>query len=345
MTFDLARWVGRRLHNVAYAKTSAVLGAVLLLLAAWRGPTLLTGPGLGGALTTAAPLILASMSLTVVALGSRGDVNLAVGPLMGFINVVLIHFFIGRGINAPGKIIAIAVILGALVQGLLGWTSVLLRVEPIIVALGGYLALAGLTLVVLPRPGGQVPEWLSSWGAGTSLLSPPILIVGCCCIFWMLLARTSTMFHLRMVGFDERAAFVSGVTTGGFRVLAHALGGALAGLAGLCLTALIGSGDPNQGTNYTLMAITAMVLGGVALTGGAGGMLGAVLGAVDLMLISYVLATFQLGSLAAYANQLVFGLILVLATQFSSVRRQRRRRSESPLVSPEVAEVKDVEHA
>ena len=78
------------------------------------------------------------------------------------------------------------------------------------------------------------------------------------------------------------------------RVGAHIIAGIFAGLA-LCLTSLIASGDPTQGTTYTLIAVTTLVLGGANLAGGRGSVVGSLFGAVNIYLITFVLATFSFG--------------------------------------------------
>src|SRR5205814_189246 len=75
--------------------------------------------------------------------------------------------------------------------------------------------------------------------------------------------------------------------------------------------ALISSGDPTQGTTMSLSAVTAVVLGGVSLAGGRGNVTGALLGAINLFLVGYVLATFNFGSVQAFVTQLFYGLILI----------------------------------
>ena len=93
------------------------------------------------------------------------------------------------------------------------------------------------------------------------------------------------------MGADERAAFPSGVKINWVRIVAHGLAGIFAGLSAISFTALIGSGDPIQGTKYTLLGVTALVLGGASLVGGRGGAFGAILGALILYLINYTLVT------------------------------------------------------
>jgi hypothetical protein len=153
--------------------------------------------------------------------------------------------------------------LGVLYQLAFALIVIWVRVQPIIVALSGFLALTGINLVILPRPGGMAPEFMSSWGLGTTIFSPVLLILVIATGGWLLFTLTPFYANLRMMGYDERAAWTSGVRINIVRIGAHVIAGLFAGLAALCYTALIASGDPSQGTNLTLTAVTALVLGGV----------------------------------------------------------------------------------
>lgn len=323
--------LGHLVRTTGYSRMPLALMVVLLAIAAFRGPALFTSAGLGGAILSAAPLILAAMALTPIVMVGRGAVDLSIGPLIGFVNVTIIQWLVNNGINAPVKVIAWAIAAGVVWQVVMGTVIALLRIEPIIVALGGFLILAGLNLVIMPTPGGLAPEWLAAWGAGRSLFSPVLLVLVIAMLGWWLFTRTALYTHLRLTGSNERSAFVSGVPIGVMRVVAHAAAGVFAGLAGLCFTALIGSGDPNQGTTYTLLAVTALVLGGTSLAGGRGGVFGSVIAAIDIFLISYVLATFQLGSLASFVTQLMYGAVLVAALLISMLlaRRAPRKTQEA----------------
>ena len=108
-------------------------------------------------------------------------------------------------------------------------------------------------------------------------------------------------------------AYTSGVPTETIRIGAHLLGGVFVGLAAVSYTALISSGDPTQGSTFTLQAVTALVLGGASLAGGRGGATGSVLGALNMFLIANLLATFNFGMVSGSATKLAFGLILILS--------------------------------
>jgi ribose transport system permease protein len=216
-------------------------------------------------------------------------------------------------IASPLAVFAYVIVVGIAYQLIMGLIIVFVRVQPIIVALSGYLALSGINLVILARPGGTAPDWMSSWGLGTTIFSPMLAILVAATAAWLILGRTAFFGHLRMMGFDERAAYASGVRIGIVRLGAHCIAGIFSGLAALSYTALIGSGDPTQGTTYTLIAVTALVLGGTSLAGGRGGVIGSLLGAINLFLIGYVLATFNFGGIQGFVTDLCYGVILVLS--------------------------------
>jgi ribose transport system permease protein len=285
----------------------------LLIVAVLRSPSLITSSGIGGAEIVVAPLILTTYALMATALAGRATVDLSVGPLMGFINVTLIQLGAAAIISSPIAVFAYALAAGVAYQIVLGLVIILVRVQPIIVSLSGFLALSGINLVILPRPGGSAPEWMSSWGAGISIFSPVLFIVAAATIGWLIFSTTAFFGHIRMMGADERAAYTSGVRIGVVRLGAHVVAGLFAGLASLAFTALIGSGDPSQGTTYTLISVTALVLGGTSLAGGRATIIGSLLGALNLFLIGYVLSTFNFSEVQGFVTDLCYGVILVLS--------------------------------
>lgn len=306
----------------------------LLSIAVLRSPGLMSSAGIGSAVIVATPLILATYALMAVVIAGRGTVDLSVGPLIGFINVTLIQLNNSGVIENPIAVFGYALAAGALYQFLFALIVIYVRVQPIIVSLSGYLALTGMNLVILPRPGGVAPQWMSSWGLGTSIVSPVLIILLVATAGWLLFARTSFYNHLRLMGSDERAAYTSGVPITAVRIGAHLISGCFAGLAAICFTALISSGDPSQGTTYTLIAVTALVLGGASLGGGRASAFGSLLGAINLYLITYVLSTFNFGAVQSFVTNLAYGTILVVSLLLTLAIPfiQRHVRNFSPLL-------------
>ena len=296
-----------------YMLVPILLLFLLLIIAVLRSPNLISPAGIGSAVIVLTPLALATYALMALAIAGRGTVDLSIGPLMGFINVTLVVLSGMGALESPVAFFLYAVVVGIAYQLLMALIIVYVRVQPIIVALSGYLALSGINLVILPRPGGTAPEWMSSWGLGTTLDSPILVILVLSTAAWLVFTSTAFYGHLRLMGSDERAAYTSGVRITIVRLGAHCIAGVFAALAALTYTALIGSGDPTQGTTYTLISVTALVLGGTSLAGGRGGVIGSLLGAVNLFLIGYVLATFNFGAVQGFVTDLAYGLILVLS--------------------------------
>lgn len=296
-----------------YLLVPIILIAALIAASVIRSPSLISVSGLGSAIVVSAPLILATYALMATTLAGRGTIDLAVGPLMALINVSIIQLVASDMVTSPIGVFLLAILIGCTYQLAFALIVIYLRVQPIIVALSGYLALTGINLVIQPRPGGVAPLWMDGWGSGETLFSPVLIIVALATGAWLLFTATTFYSNLRMMGYDERAAYTSGVRVFMLRVGAHLISGVFVALAAICYTALIASGDPGQGATITLQAVTALVLGGIALSGGRGTVIGALLGAVTLFLIGYLLSTFDFGAIQSFVTDLAYGLILVLS--------------------------------
>ena len=137
----------------SYLLVPIVLMAVLLSTAVIRGPNLVSSSGIGSAIIVAAPLILATYSLMILAVAGRGTIDLAVGPLLAFINVVVVKLSTAGLLASPIATFIVALGLGMIYQLFFALVIIFVRVQPIIVALSGFLALTGINLVIMPRPG------------------------------------------------------------------------------------------------------------------------------------------------------------------------------------------------
>ena len=291
----------------------------LLIFALIRSPILISQSGIGSAIMLTAPLILTTYALTFIAMAGRGGVDLSVGPFMGFINVSSIQLYAAGYLQTPIGWFVYAIAMGLLWQLFYALIVCFVRVSPIIVSLAGYLAFAGINIVILPRPGGIAPDWLLPWGEGFTILNPIFLLMILATILFYIITHTAFWGHLKLMGSDERAAFTSGVKINLVRIVAHMIAGIFAALSAICFTALVGSGDPLQGTKYTLLGITALVLGGASLAGGRGGAFGAILGALNLYLINYILVTFRFERLQSFVSDLSYGAVLVIALMVSLI--------------------------
>ncbi len=300
---------------------AARTGFALVLLAVLAAANLMLNPARfqpaawGTLLGLAAPLIGAAAASVPVILAGRGGIDISVGPLMGFVNAVVIAvLFLKLGISSPLVLVPAALAVGGLVGAANGLMATMIRIQPIVATLGTYLILAGVTLSILPAPVGPAPAWLKAMAGPLSLL--PLAAIF---LVWWLIRQTPFYDQLMAVGSDDRAAYTAGVPVTLVRFLAYVLTGVLAGAAGLMLTALIGSADPNIGPSYTLIAIAAAALGGVSLAGGRGGLAGAAIGAVDIFLLQSLLTAFNVST---YLLQVAYGLILVSAVVLTALQER-----------------------
>jgi ribose transport system permease protein len=291
----------------------------LLIFALIRSPILISQSGIGSAIMLTAPLILTTYALTFIAMAGRGGVDLSIGPFMGFINVSSIQLYAAGFLQSPVSWFIYAFAMGLIWQFFYAIIVCFVRVSPIIVSLAGYLAFAGINIVILPRPGGIAPDWLIPWGEGFTIFNEIFLLMILATILFYIITHTAFWGHLKLMGADERAAFTSGVKINLVRIVAHLIAGLFAALSAICFTALVGSGDPLQGTKYTLLGITALVLGGASLAGGRGGAFGAILGALNLYLINYILVTFKFERLQSFVSDLSYGAVLVIALLVSLI--------------------------
>ncbi|MER8471078.1 ABC transporter permease [Mesorhizobium sp. M1405] len=302
-----ARWRGAGFATVLLA----ILIAVNLLL----NPARFQPAAWGALIGLAAPLIGAALASAPVILAGRGGIDISVGPLMGFVNAMVIQLlFLRLGMSSPLVIVPAALLIGAIVGAANGVLATIVRIQPIVATLGTYLILTGMTLTILPAPIGPAPGWLKAMAGPWSAL--PLALIF---LFWWLVRQTPYYDQLMAVGSDDRAAYTAGVPVTKVRFIAYVMTGILAACAGLMLTALIGSADPNIGPTYTLIAIAAVALGGVSLAGGRGGLAGAAIGAIDIFLLQSVLTAFNVST---YVLQIAYGAILVVAVIMTALQER-----------------------
>ncbi|MBX6322178.1 MAG: ABC transporter permease [Rhodospirillaceae bacterium] len=313
----MTRLAGRR--DSAFA---AILLIVLLALNVALNPARFAPAAWGTLIGLAAPLVAAANAAMPAILGGRGGIDVSVGPLMGFVNAILVQTLIlDRGVVSPWALVPAALVVGALAGALNGLLATVVRIQPIVATLGTYLLLSGATLTLVPAPVGAVPAWLKSLAGPLSAVPLAAMAVG-----WLALKRTPFHEQLMAVGSDDRACFTAGVPVGAVRFLSYVLTGLMGGVAGLMLTALIGSADPTVGPGFTLIAISAVALGGVSLAGGRGGFLAATVGAADIFLLQSALTYFNIST---FVLQIAYGLILVASVSLNALPA-RRWRSMAP---------------
>ena len=294
-------------------RLAAALFIVLLVVNLVLNPVRFQPANLGVTLGLAAPLIIAAIASMPPILGGRGGIDISVGPLMGLVNVVVVRWLIeGAGITSPAVIVPIVLLIGVASGALNGFLATILRIQPIVATLGTSLLYIGLTLTISPSPAGTAPAWLKGL-AGTGSILPILAIV----LAWLLIKRLPVHEHLMSTGSDDRAAYTAGIPVTTVRFLSYVVAGVFGAVGGLSLTGLIGSADPNVAASMTLLAISAVALGGVSLAGGIGGLMAAAMGALCIFLLQMALTYFNVST---FLLQMAYGTVLTIAVALNSAR-------------------------
>lgn len=303
---------------------AAAAAIVLVIVNIAITPELVAGAHFPATINLLIPTVLAAMASVPSILSGGGGLDLSVGPLLGFVNVIAVGVLLPAGLGGGWVSIPVCLAIGAAAGLVNGVAVAYLRLQPIVVTLGTYLLLSGWALVVMPQPQGSEPGWAAFLGGAWlgGYLPHSLLLLVIAVALWLTLRRLGLVRLLTGVGSDDRAMYTAGVNVTAVRLGAYALGGILAALAGMALTALISSGDPTVGPQYTLEAVAAVALGGNSLAGGQGGMTGPALGAVTLFLIQSLLSSMKVSSMWI---QVVYGAVLLVALCLNSSLRARLR--------------------
>jgi ribose transport system permease protein len=261
------------------------------------------------------PLALVAMAQAILML--TGGISLAIGALVSLGAVIAATTMSGPlGVTGGTVLVCLA---GLGIGAATGLIVVKLRLPAIVVTLAGSFIIAGAALLVLPRPGGAIPDWLSNLLAGNTPAAFGVLVV--IVLLWKLYLATPLGLSLYAAGEHPVGAYRSGVPVDAARIAAYAVSGLLCTGAGLFVAAQTGSGDPIIGNSFTLNSIAAAVLGGIGFLGGQGTMRGALAGSLLLSLMISVMFFLGFTPVAQYVAQ---GLIIIGAVALPQFRMRAK---------------------
>jgi ribose transport system permease protein len=254
------------------------------------------------------------------------------GALLLLTNTIAARFMDGQPLVIVLLVALATIALMALLNGLVGYIINRSGVPDIVVTLATSYIWSGLALWVLPSPGGgTAPEmrWLftgSISGIGGNYFVPILMGLIPAIIVYYLSRRTRMGLAIYAIGSNSVAARLAGLDVERAKLASYAIGGAMAALAGLATVAITGTGDPRftVGANATLNSIAAVVLGGVALTGGSGSVLGVVATSVILIMLNPILTA--MGILANNA-QVIQGVLIAGVMMVGGIATVLRERA------------------
>ncbi|GAA1655983.1 ABC transporter permease [Actinoplanes couchii] len=270
-----------------------------------------------------------------------GGIDLSVGSIAGLASMVA-GGLLFNGLNFPGgtvffsvaMVLLIGIVAGALVGAVNGLLITRLKVAPFIATLGMLYVARGAAQ--LHSDGGTYPDLAGTEARGNtgfgfigadSVLGIPVAV-------WIMVVvaaaaivvTTKTPFGKRIyaVGGNERAAVLSGIRVNRVKIAVYVISGACAALAGLLLTSELGAAYPDTATTYELNAIAAAVLGGTALAGGRGTIIGTVMGA---FVIGFLSDGLVLVGVSTFWQSVVKGAVIIVAV----ITEQAQQRLQSDL--------------
>ncbi len=279
---------------------------------------------------------LIALGMTFVIL--TGGIDLSVGSIVALAGLVAGAMNKGSSANTltlddtvvAGYPVIVSVAVAALIglaAGLLqGVAITTLNVPPFVVTLGGLSTMRGAAL--LYSGGGPISSFDDAyrfWGQGKlgPVPVPVIIFLAAALLCHIVLRHTRYGRHIYAIGGNAEAARLSGLNVRGLTLSVYVIVGLFAGLAGFVLSSRLNSAEAVAGQGYELTVIASVVIGGTSLFGGLGGVLGTVVGAI---LIGVLINGLVLMNVSPYIQQIIIGVIIVLAVAFDRFVKGRRRR-------------------
>ncbi|MCZ2074701.1 MAG: ABC transporter permease [Bryobacteraceae bacterium] len=293
--------------------------ALLFIGLSIASPHFLTNTNLSSVIRQTAVINIMALGMTLIIVA--GGIDLSVGAILAFGGLTgTMAMAAGQPIVAG---VAIGIIAGMFWGCLNGLLTTRLRINPFIVTLGTLGIIRGITLIISNGlPVHNVPQAFSYLGEG--------LLLGVPFVLWILLACALavhiTLEHTRLgrytfaIGSNPDAAYYSGIPVSFHTTAVYAIGGMLTGLAGMIEASRLMTGQPTAGQGYELQAIAAVVIGGGSLRGGEGSVIGTLIGAFIMGLLSN---GSDLLGISPYVQQAIIGAVIILAVSVDELRKRK----------------------
>ncbi|CAN7734575.1 ABC transporter permease [Phyllobacterium sp. LjRoot231] len=282
---------------------------VLVIIVEIGSPGFLTGETLALLLSNTAVLFILATGVTFVIL--IGGIDLSIQAVASLASVILAQLLPSIGLLAFPVAIAAGLVFGILS----GVVHVWLRVPSFVATLATGGVVAGMALwlangraITIEEGGRASTSWINATIFGTPVVVLIAIVVGLAS--YLALRYTRFGRQSLAVGAGEPAAYAAGINVDRTKIIAFALSGTLAAIAGVVLAARLSSGSPSLANQLLLPAIAAVIVGGTAITGGLGGVGRTAVGA---LIISIVRIGMTFVGVNIFAENVVFGAVLIAA--------------------------------
>ncbi|MBC8066376.1 MAG: hypothetical protein H7Y17_16210, partial [Chlorobia bacterium] len=315
--------VTRQTAAKGFKREFAVAGLLLatIILATVVNPSFLSLENLRDMLVRVAPAVIVGTMMTLVILAR--EIDISVGSLMGLCAATL---GIAASPDRMGLPVGVAIVaclgigaLGGLVNGLLVSYA---RIPSIIVTLGTLTLFKGATELAM---GGKwienMPPALRSFGTGNAVI---FVAIAAALIGIWITRRTRLGMRVFAIGSNPNAAALNGVRSNKVRLFVFTLTGIGAAVAALFSATQLQVIESGFGSGFELVAIASVIVGGTSIRGGRGSVIGTVLGASLLGIVSTVLIFLKLGQSSTYWERAIQGGLILLAVLGDHINRRKR---------------------
>lgn len=283
-------------------------------------PHFLTGPNLSTVIRQTTVINIMALGMTLIIIS--GGIDLSVGSILA------LGGFAGTLAMQKGYAIPVSVAVGiatGILCGLLNGTMITrLKINPFIVTLGTMGIFRGVVLLISNGlPVHEIPLKFAVLGSGTDPFGIPIvlwILLICAVAMHIVLEHTRLGRYAFSIGSNPDAAFYAGIPVVFNITSVYAIAGGLTGLSGMIEASRLMSGQPTAGQGYELQAIAAVVIGGGSLRGGEGSVLGTLVGAFIMGLLS---DGSDLLGINPYWQQVIIGAVIILAVWLDELRKRR----------------------
>jgi len=295
---------------------------ILFLIFTIASPFFLTRPNMINILNMTAVNGILAVGITFIIIS--GGIDLSVGTVMIFGSVM-----VGVSLTNLGLPIPVGIVVGILAGALCGFVNGLnvsyLKLPPFIATLGMMNISRGLNLVIT----GARPIHFSETPSFIRLATFPVLGIpmgaliffACAGLAAFVLSKTIIGRYCYAIGSNEEAARLSGISTSRWKVGIYSIAGFFCGVAGVVIASRVASAQPSLGPGFELDAIAAAVIGGASLSGGQGRILGTVIGAFIITVLTNGL---RIMAVPQQWQMVITGIIILGAVYLDIVRRREK---------------------
>ena len=293
---------------------------VIIFAIASQGAFIRTG-NIGNISRQVAYYGIASIGMTFVIL--IAGIDLSIGSIITFVNVVCAYLMVNSGLNMWIAII-ISLALSTLIGLLNGCMVATIGIPALIATFASQTVFEGVSYLISGgRPISGLPEGFALFGRWSIGIVPvcTIIMIACFAIGSFILNKSFFGRYFYAIGGNEEAAELSGIRVNRMKYLIYALSGFFAGLAGIVLLSRSNSAQSTVGKGLEFDVITCVVLGGVSVNGGVGRMSGVVAG---VLIIGCLTNGMILMDVSEYTQMVVKGVVLAVAVGIDCLSKKRQ---------------------